>query len=402
MKNKVKLKKFLTLSLVVSLCLLNVFLVINIYEYKTITNNFNQKLGAIISALEEKYPNLTENEIMDILNSDSNDSNVLEKYSINLTDDSIIPENDRVHRKFLILNIIYIIFGMSILIFLFLRFNNQKDKEINSITKYIEEISKKNYKLNIDDISEDELSILKNEIYKVTIMLKEDAENSKKDKLDLKRSLSDISHQLKTPLTSILIILDNLIDNPDMEEDTREDFIRDIKREITNITFLVQSILKLSKLDTNTVDFIKKNVYLKEIVNESVKNLASVCDLKNIKNKTKLDENAQIKCDLKWQVEAVTNIIKNSLEHSNEYSEILIEATDNLVYSEILIKDNGSGIRKEDLPHIFERFYKGKNATNDSVGIGLSLAKSIIEKDNGTIMAQSSAKGTTFIIKYYK
>jgi signal transduction histidine kinase len=402
MKNKVKLKKFLTLSLVVSLCLLNVFLVINIYEYKTITNNFNQKLGAIILALEEKYPNLTENEIMDILNSDSNDSNVLEKYSINLTDDSIIPENDRVHRKFLILNIIYIIFGMSILIFLFLRFNNQKDKEINSITKYIEEISKKNYKLNIDDISEDELSILKNEIYKVTIMLKEDAENSKKDKLDLKRSLSDISHQLKTPLTSILIILDNLIDNPDMEEDTREDFIRDIKREITNITFLVQSILKLSKLDTNTVDFIKKNVYLKEIVNESVKNLASVCDLKNIKNKTKLDENAQIKCDLKWQVEAVTNIIKNSLEHSNEYSEILIEATDNLVYSEILIKDNGSGIRKEDLPHIFERFYKGKNATNDSVGIGLSLAKSIIEKDNGTIMAQSSAKGTTFIIKYYK
>jgi signal transduction histidine kinase len=233
-------------------------------------------------------------------------------------------------------------------------------------------------------------------------MLKEDAENSKKDKLDLKRSLSDISHQLKTPLTSILIILDNLIDNPDMEEDTREDFIRDIKREITNITFLVQSILKLSKLDTNTVDFIKENIYLKDIVNEAIKNLASVCDLKNIKIKTKLDEKAKIKGDLKWQVEAITNIIKNSLEHSNEFSEILIEVTDNLAYSEVLIKDNGSGIQKEDLPHIFERFYKGKNATNDSVGIGLSLAKSIIEKDNGTIMVQSSDKGTTFTIKYYK
>jgi signal transduction histidine kinase len=402
MKNKVKLKKFLTLSLVVSLCLLNVFLVINIYEYKTITNNFNQKIEAIISALEEKYPNLTENEIMAILNSNSNNSNILEKYSINLNSNSIIPQNDMVHRKFLVLNTIYIISGISILMFLFLRFNNQKDKEINSITKYIEEINKKNYQLNIDDISEDELSILKNEIYKVTIMLKEDAENSKKDKLDLKRSLSDISHQLKTPLTSILIILDNLIDNPDMEEDTREDFIRDIKREITNITFLVQSILKLSKLDTNTVDFIKENIYLKDIVNEAIKNLASVCDLKNIKIKTKLDEKAKIKGDLKWQVEAITNIIKNSLEHSNEFSEILIEVTDNLAYSEVFIKDNGSGIQKEDLPHIFERFYKGKNATNDSVGIGLSLAKSIIEKDNGTIMAQSSDKGTTFIIKYYK
>jgi signal transduction histidine kinase len=401
MKNKVKLKQFLTLISVVSLCLLLGLLVINIYEYKTITNNFNQKLETIISVLEEKYPNLTENEILDIINSDAYNSNVLEKYSININNYSIIPKNDKIHRKFIIINIIFIITGISILIFLFLRFNNKKDKEINSITKYIEEINKKNYKLNIDDISEDELSILKNEIYKVTIMLKEDAENSKKDKLDLKRSLSDISHQLKTPLTSILIILDNIIDNPDMDEATREDFIRDIKREITNITFLVQSILKLSKLDTNTVDFIKDNIYLKEIVNEAVKNLASVCDLKNIKIKAKLDEQAKIKCDLKWQVEAITNIIKNCLEHSNDYDEILIEATDNLVYSQILIKDNGSGIRKEDLPHIFERFYKGKNATNDSVGIGLSLAKSIIEKDRGTISVQSSNKGTTFIIKYY-
>jgi signal transduction histidine kinase len=402
MKNKVKLKKFLTLISVVSLCLLFVFLVINIYEYKTYTNNFNQKLSTIISVLEEKYPNLTENEIMDILTSDSNNSNVLEKYSINLNNDSIIPENDRMHSKFIILNIIFIICGMGLFIFLFLRFNTKKDKEINSITKYIEEINKKNYKLNIDDISEDELSILKNEIYKVTIMLKEDAENSKKEKIELKETLSDISHQLKTPLTSILIILDNLIDNPDMDEDTREDFIRDIKREITNITFLVQSILKLSKLDTNTVDFIEENIYLKEIINESVKNLSMLCDLKNIKIKTKLDENAKIKCDLKWQVEAVTNIIKNCVEHSSEYNEILIEVTDNKVYSEIIIKDNGNGIAKEDLPHIFERFYKGKNATNDSVGIGLSLAKSIIEKDNGTISVESSNKGTTFIIKYYK
>jgi signal transduction histidine kinase len=401
MKNKVKLKKFLIQYLIVLLVLLNTFLVINIYEYKTITDNFNQKIAAIISSLEEQSPNLTENEIMEILNSDSNNTNILEKYSINLNDESIILENNKVHKKFIGINIIFIITSIFILIFLFLRFNNQKDKEINSITKYIEEINKKNYQLNIDDISEDELSILKNEIYKVTIMLKEDAENSKKDKLDLKRSLSDISHQLKTPLTSILIILDNIIDNPNMEEDTREDFIRDIKREITNITFLVQSILKLSKLDTNTVDFIKDDVYLKDIVNRSIKNLASVCDLKNIKIKTKIEEKAQIKGDLKWQVEAITNIIKNSLEHSKEYSEILIEVRDNLVYSEILIKDNGSGISKEDLPHIFERFYKGKNATNDSVGIGLALAKSIIEKDNGTISVLSNDKGTTFMIKYF-
>jgi signal transduction histidine kinase len=283
---------------------------------------------------------------------------------------------------------------------MFLRFNNKKDKEINSITKYIEEINKKNYQLNIDDISEDELSILKNEIYKVTIMLKEDAENSKKEKIELKESLSNISHQLKTPLTSILIILDNLIDNPDMDKDTREDFIRDIKREITNITFLVQSILKLSKLDTNTVDFIEDDIPIDEIINEVIKNLSMLCDLKNIKIITKLD-NINLKCDFKWQVEAITNIVKNSLEHSLENSSILITAKHNKVYANITIKDNGTGIAKEDLPHIFERFYKSKNAKNDSIGIGLALAKSIIEKDNGTISVDSNKCGTEFTIKYF-
>jgi signal transduction histidine kinase len=233
-------------------------------------------------------------------------------------------------------------------------------------------------------------------------MLKEDAENSKKEKLELKKSLSDISHQLKTPLTSILIILDNLIDNPDMDDDIKEDFIRDIKREVTNITFLVQSILKLSRIDTNTIDFIEENVYLNDVVMESIKNLASVCDLKNIKIITKLDEKVKIKCDFKWQVEAISNILKNCIEHSSEYNEVIIEVNDNKVYSQVIIKDNGNGIDKEDLPHIFERFYKGKNSTSDSVGIGLSLAKSIIEKDNGTISVQSCDKGTTFIIKYFK
>jgi signal transduction histidine kinase len=401
MKNKVKLKRFLFLNLVVLFCFLFVFLIINIYEYKIYNHNFNQKLSTIISCLEEKYPNLTENEIMDILNSSSSNSNVLEKYSIDLNDGSIILENDRIHFQFFILNIILIMIGSCLFVVLFLRFNHKKDKEINSITKYIEEINKKNYKLHIDDISEDELSILKNEIYKVTVMLKEDAENAKYEKLELKKSLSDISHQLKTPLTSILIILDNLIDNPDMDEVTREDFIRDIKREIMNITFLVQSILKLSKLDTNTVDFVYEDIYLKEIVNASIKNLSSVCDLKNIKIKTKLDENAKIQCDFKWQVEAITNIIKNSIEHSCEYDEILVEVSDNKVYSTVMIQDHGSGIAKEDLPYIFERFYKGKGAVCDSVGIGLSLAKSIIEKSNGTVSVESSDKGTIFTIKYF-
>lgn len=403
MKNKIKLKKFLCTITLFSICLIVLFLAINIYEQHIFTKNYNRKIVQIISQVKEDYPDLDQNKLMSIINSDKVDLSLLKKYSINIDDDSLILENNEEYHKSLFINIVFIMITIIILILAFLRFNSKKDKEINEITKYIEEINRKNYKLNIDEMSEDELSILKNEVYKTTIMLKEAAENSNKEKLQLKNSLSDISHQLKTPLTSILIILDNLIDDPDMDKEIREDFIRDIKMEITNISFFVQAILKLSKLDTNSVDFIEEKTYIKDIVDEVIKNLSTLCDLRNIKIITKYKENAQITCDFRWQVEAFSNIIKNCIEHSKNNSDIFIEVDENNAYSQVVIKDNGTGIEKEDLTHIFERFYKGKNSSNESCGIGLSLAKSIIEKSNGYINVESKeGKGTTFIIKYFR
>lgn len=403
MKNKIKLKKILIIITLFSICSMVLFLAINIYEQHIFTKNYNTKIVQIISQVKEEYPDLDENKLMSIINSDKVDLLLLKKYSINIDEDSLILENKKEYHKSLFINIVFLMITIIILILAFLRFNSKKDKEINEITKYIEEINRKNYKLNIDEMSEDELSILKNEVYKTTIMLKEAAENSNKEKLQLKDSLSDISHQLKTPLTSILIILDNLIDDPDMDKEIRQDFIRDIKMEITNISFFVQTILKLSKLDTNTVDFIEEKTYIKDIVDEVVKNLSILCDLRNIKIITIYKKNAQITCDFRWQVEAFSNIIKNCIEHSNDNSNIYIEVDENNAYSQIVIKDNGTGIDKEDLPHIFERFYKGKNSSNESCGIGLSLAKTIIEKSNGYINAESKEKkGTTFTIKYFK
>ena len=276
---------------------------------------------------------------------------------------------------------------------------------INELTNSVDDALSMLEESNNSDICsflEDELSILKNELYKTTVMLRELADNSLNDKRELKKALEDISHQLKTPLTSILIILDNLIDDPEMDKDIREDFIKDIKREINGINFLVQSILKLSKLDTNTINFIEDEIELNKIVIEAIKNVSMLSDLRNVNVNLKIKSNSVIKCDFKWQVEAISNILKNCIEHSNENSDVIVIIEDNKVYSKIIIKDNGGGIAKEDLPHIFERFYKGKNATSDSIGIGLSLAKTIIEKDNGTISVQSSDKGSIFEIKYFK
>ena len=402
MKNKVRLKKYLLLSAFISICILSLFLIIRVYEYKTYTNNFNNKLDMIIGTIKEKYPDISDTEIIKIINNEETTAtDIFKQYGIELDKDSLILENNKDFTRFLILDgiaFIGIIFG---LIGLFLIYDRKKVKELAQLTKYIEEINRKNYSLKIDEISEDELSILKNEIYKTTIMLKENADNSLKDKINLKKSLEDISHQLKTPLTSILVILDNLIDDEDMPKEVRQDFIRDIKREVSSINFLVQSILKLSKFDSNTIKFIKENILLKDIVNESVKNVSMLCDLKNVDIEVNGESKAKVNCDFMWEVEAVTNIIKNCVEHSNNESKIIVNYEQNNVYSSITIQDFAGGIDKKDLPHIFERFYKGKNASQDSVGIGLALAKTIIENDNGNINVETDNIGTKFIIKYF-
>ena len=400
MKNKEKLKKFLVILSLYTIFIIFLTYSINKYEYQVYKDNFDTKITSIILKIKEDYPDITDEELYNILKSSKKDGKVLEQYSLTIDNKSLLKENDNKYQQFLVTNITIVFISTIFLIFLFLRFNAKKDREINKITKCLEEINKRNYKIDIEEMSEDELSILKNELYKVTIKLKEDAENSKQAKKDLKDTLADISHQLKTPITSILIILDNIIDNPDMDKNTKEDFIRDIKRELLNINFLALNLLKLSKLDSNTVHFIKKEVSLDEIVTASIKNIAPLCDLKNINIEKNLSEDIKINCDLNWQVEAVTNILKNCIEHSRENSKIEITASANKVYASMEIRDYGTGISPEDLPHIFERFYKGNGASFESVGIGLALAKKIIESNDGIISVTSSNQGTKFTIKY--
>lgn len=397
MKNKT-IKKYILSLIILLIFNVSLIFILNRYEYKMYTKNYNDKINSIISNIKNKYPNIEESDIVEIINNEEDSEDILSKYGI----DSI-TKNDKVNNKIRIISLIIIITFDSLIILIFYLYDKNKSKKIKEITKMISKINNRQFDIDINDFNEGELSILKNEISKTTIMLRQVADNSVKDKLNLKDSLGDISHQLKTPLTSITIMIDNILDSPDMNEKTRKKFLINIKREILNINFLVMSLLKLSKFDANVVKFNKESVYLKDIIIESIKNVSMIKELKNITIKVSGDDNIKLLCDFKWQVESITNILKNSIEHTSEYGTVEVNYSENKLYTRILIKDNGKGINSDDLPHIFDRFYKGKNGSDDSFGIGLSLSKTIIEKEGGSITAKSTPNiGTIFTIKYLK
>lgn len=402
--------KYLILPMIILTILTSIVITLQTYnQYKKVRVTANQKIAEIIGTIINQYPEIDTRTIIKTLNSKQDTEEYqkgqeeLKKYGININEaNSIITVQNQMKQN-LILNIILIIV-FSILwmaiIFVYLR---KRDKKINQITQYINQIKNRKYDLDINENSEDELSNLKNELYKITVMLKEESEISRKDKDNLKMSVEDISHQLKTPLTSITIMLDNLKDNPNMDENTKQKFIFEISKQIDWINWLVISMLKLSKLDANVVQFYEEKINLKKFIDEIIKNLEIPIEIKNQQIVIEGNESASFVGDYRWQQEAVTNIIKNCIEHNKENGKIYIKYEENTLFTKITIRDEGEGISKEDLKHIFERFYKGQNSSENSVGIGLALAKNIIEKNNGMISCKSELdKGTEFVIKYMK
>lgn len=402
MSNNVYLRKYLLKSLCAIMFFIILLCLVNKVEYNKYKYNTNQKINGIVAKIQEKYPEIGKEEIIEILNSNNKD-NVFNEYGYDINKDSYINQNNEVYIKFNILKIFILLLSFMILIYLFVRYYFKRDNEIEKIIKCLEKINQKNYEIDINDVSEDKLSILKHEIYKTTVMLKENTEKGNQDKINLKKSLQDISHQLKTPLTSSIIMLDNIIDDLENDIEIKPEFIKKVKKDISKISFLIQSILKLSMFESNTITFIRKEIPVKKIINSSIENIENLCDLKNIKIVVKDRSKNKIYCDYRWQVEALTNILKNALDYSFNDSIIIVEVDKNNPYTQIKIKDFGKGMSEDETINIFKRFYKGKNSSSDSNGIGLSLAKAIIEKDNGRVIVNSlKGEGTTFSIKYFK
>lgn len=402
--------KYLILPMIILTITASIAITIQtIKQYKTVTITLNEKIAEIMGKISESNPEIDSREIIEILNSTQNmeqyekGQKELSKYGIEIDKINSIKLIENQMKTNLKLNILIIVLFSILWMTIIVLYLRKRDKKIKQITNYINQIKNKKYDLNIEENTEDELSNLKNELYKITIMLKEESEISKKDKENLKMSVEDISHQLKTPLTSITIMLDNLKDNPNMEEKTKQKFIFEISKQVEWINWLVISMLKLSKLDANVVQFYDEKINLNKFIGEIIKNLEIPIEVKKQKIVIDGDENVSFIGDYKWQQEAITNVIKNCIEHNANNGTIYINYEENSLFTKITIRDEGEGISKEDLKHIFERFYKGKNSSENSVGIGLALAKNIIEKNNGMINCKSELdKGTEFVIKYMK
>lgn len=380
-----------------------IFFIISFVEYNSyvrITNNFTNN---IISEVVKNYPDVTEEEIIEIINSFDNEaSDILASFGIDINSMGVLKSiNDNFYRNLIINSIVLLV--ISIVIFLLIFFYDKKEKrELDKIIDYLKELNRGNYDLKIDLNSEGILSILKNEIYTTTVMLREMASREYLDKITLKENLANISHQLKTPLTSISILVDNLCDE-EVDKKTEIEFLNDIKRQVDNINFLVIVLLKLSRFDANVITFKKDDINVKKIILECMKNLDVIREVKNINIHVSGANDVEFIGDYKWESEAISNIIKNAIEHTLNDKNIYISFKDKSIYTEIIIEDEGLGMSEKEKNRIFERFYKGSSTNSNNFGIGLSLAKEIITKDNGKIIVKSEVnKGTKFIIRYYK
>lgn len=396
--NKIKI-----LSVIIfTIFYITILLFSNFTMLKKYNENNNILLNNIINNVLEKYREVKEEDILNNLNNNSN-INFSKKYGIDLTNDTMVVKNRKIVKELVYFDIFLTILFISLMLFFLNQFKKSENKDLEVIIDYLEKINKHNYELKIEENEEGNLSILKNEIYKTAVYLNEQASKSQEEREKLKVFLSDISHQLKTPLTSINLMIDNILDNNNLSLEEKRKILFQIKHKIKHINSLILILLKLAKFDSNTIVFKRQNNDLLTIINEASMNVSALADLKNIEININSNDKANIYCDHKWEVEALTNIIKNCIEYSLENSKIDIFLNDNNLYTEIIIKDYGKGMDKEEIKNIFKRFYKGNNSFNDSVGIGLSLAKNIIEKDNGLISVKSKKNnGTEFIIKYFK
>nr|UWI51946.1 HAMP domain-containing histidine kinase [Clostridioides difficile] len=283
----------------------------------------------------------------------------------------------------------------------FFAFTKARYKSIAQISNQIDLVLHNADHLYIGESDEGELSILSSEITKMTLCIREQNDALKKEKEHLADSLADIAHQLRTPLTSANIIMSLLANNPD--ENERKVLVRETEELFVQMDWLITSLLKLSRLDAGIVVFKSEQIDVNNLIYNALRPFLIPIELHDIDLKIDVQKGMIIQGDSGWISEAIQNILKNCIESVGDKGKIEIVCEDNLLFTEISIHDSGAGFEKEDLPCLFDRFYRGKNTDATGYGIGLALCKTIITRQEGSITAKNHPQGgAIFLIRFPK
>lgn len=404
LKNK-EVRELILIEIIVLIIGIVSILLLNKYSYETYKEAIIENNLYIIDSIISKHPEL-ENEVIDgIINhniSESESYEILNKYGLDRLDTvDYLNNNSYINKTIRKYNIIYISILIIIVFSILIIYINKIYNKIRKLSIYANDILNNKYNMDIREYSEGDISNLKNDLYKMTIKLKEQNELSLKDKIYLQDTLSDISHQLKTPLTSMYVINELLYDDK-LDKSLKKELLNKSKKGLERIEWLITSLLKMSRLDSGSEKLIFEEVKLINIINKTIEPIRIPLELKNINLNVSCSNDIKVNVDVNWTTEALINILKNAMEHTLENGNINMVCSDNPLYTMISISDDGCGISKKDLPHIFERFYKGMG-NKESIGIGLNMSKKIIESENGNISVKSKEnEGTTFIIKLFK
>lgn len=401
-------KSSLILLCIVMLCLVSTTYILKLHN-DALKLEYTQSIGAIATRVIEKNPEM-EKEIMPLITKEISEKEavrgqaLLNKYGVNKNlEDTFFPHLNKLIES----NnnsIIYIFFtlGIILLILNYLQLGFFY-KRIREVTVGAAKVIEGEYDIAICEEREGDFSKLAISFNSMRQIIRNNLNELKTEKQFLVNLLSDISHQLKTPLTSMIVYNDIMLDK-ELSKAQRDIFLINNKNQLYRMGWLIKSLLKLAKLDAKAIELNKEYQSINETIQESIDALGARAMEKSITINFLEKEEFFFNHDRLWLEEAINNIIKNSVEHTSNGGQINIELSENPVYRRITIEDTGEGIKEEDLPNIFKRFYKAKTSKkSDSIGIGLALAKSIIQAHKGLIEVKSEVGiGTIFILTFLK
>ncbi|KOA19675.1 sensor kinase CusS [Clostridium homopropionicum DSM 5847] len=389
------------------------FLALNLLLIKLhndkLKEDYIKVFGSITAKVVEVDPEL-ESEIVPLLTKDVTQEQelkgreILRQYGLSNTLDTEVFPYINGNFKSIQLTILYsgIILTFILFIFNYIQYGYFY-KTVRAFTSAAKRIVEGDYNLKLSEEREGDLSKLTKSFNSMGEVIRGNIYALNKEKSFLVDLLSDISHQLKTPLSSMILYNDILL-NKDLTKEQERTFLKNSENQLNRMKWLILNLLKLAKIDANAIELEIENQSLNETIEETIETLQD----RAIQSKVKLEfvQNEQIflKHDRLWIQEALINLVKNGIEHSGEGGRVYINIIDNPIYTKIIISNTGEAICEEDLPHIFKRFYKGKKSKNsESIGIGLALAKSVVEKHGGYIEVSSKpSEDTSFTISFLK